>query len=190
MWFASIEDHRGKIVRGTVEETLNAMLDAEAKRLCNARYERTDARRDTRAVSYERKLHNRAGEVSLKMPKLRQQTFETAIIGALPAARELDRGGADRDARWQRLPRRTLAPHPHQQSSRAGDSRDPAAYPVWSAPSPMASPPLAAARFAPHRRHPLVDPTLPRHDLATPAPTDRLIPPTGHHLDAQCAKDS
>ena len=76
-----IRDHLGKIVRGSVEETLNALLDAEADRLCNAgRYERTEARRDTRAGSYERGLHTRAGEVRLKVPKLRRQTFETAII--------------------------------------------------------------------------------------------------------------
>lgn len=76
-----IQDHLGELVRGTVEETLNAMLDAEADALCGAqRYERSPDRVDTRAGSYERKLHTRAGEVSLKMPKLRQQTFETAII--------------------------------------------------------------------------------------------------------------
>lgn len=76
-----IQDHLGKIVRGSVEETLNALLDAEADRLCKAeRYERTQARQDTRAGSYERKLQTRAGEVSLKVPKLRRQTFETAII--------------------------------------------------------------------------------------------------------------
>jgi putative transposase len=76
-----IRDHLGRIVRGTVEDTLNALLDAEADRLCNAtRYERTGARRDTRAGSYRRKLHTRAGEVTLKMPKLRRQAFETAII--------------------------------------------------------------------------------------------------------------
>ena len=76
-----IQDHLGKIVRGTVEDTLNALLDAEADRLCNAsRYERTEARQDTRAGSYQRKLHTRAGEVTLKMPKLRRQAFETAII--------------------------------------------------------------------------------------------------------------
>ena len=40
-----IRDHLGRIVRGTVEDTLNALLDAEADRLCNAtRYERTEAR--------------------------------------------------------------------------------------------------------------------------------------------------
>jgi hypothetical protein len=76
-----IQDHLGKIVRGSVEETLNALLDAEADRLCKAeRYERTKARQDTRAGSYERKLQTRAGKVKLKVPKLRQQTFETAII--------------------------------------------------------------------------------------------------------------
>jgi transposase-like protein len=62
-------------------DTLKGLLEAEAERLCNAgRYERTEARRDTRAGSYPRKLHTRAGEVSLRVPKLRQQTFETAII--------------------------------------------------------------------------------------------------------------
>src|SRR3954466_10707355 len=43
---ARIRDHLGEMVRGTVEETLNALLDAEADRLCNAqRYERSEARR-------------------------------------------------------------------------------------------------------------------------------------------------
>jgi putative transposase len=78
---ARIKDHLGELVRGSVEDTLNALLDAEADQLCNAaRYERTEARRDTRAGSYERKLQTKAGEVMLKVPKLRQQTFETAII--------------------------------------------------------------------------------------------------------------
>jgi putative transposase len=76
-----IRDHLGAMVRGTVEETLNAMLDAEADRLCGAaRYERSEQRQDTRAGSYERTLETRAGEVTLKVPKLRRQTFETAII--------------------------------------------------------------------------------------------------------------
>ena len=76
-----IQDHLKHIVRGSVEDTLNALLDAEADRLCQAgRYERTEARQDTRAGSYRRKLHTTAGEVSLQVPKLRRQTFETAII--------------------------------------------------------------------------------------------------------------
>ena len=69
------------MVRGTVEETLNAMLDAEADELCNAqRYEHSPDRVDTRAGHYKRKLHTKAGEVGIKMPKLRQQTFDTANI--------------------------------------------------------------------------------------------------------------
>jgi hypothetical protein len=77
-----IKNHLDRVVRGSVEETLNALLDAEADRLCNAqRYERSAARRDTRAVHYERNLQTKAGEVRLKVPKLRYQTFETAIIG-------------------------------------------------------------------------------------------------------------
>ncbi len=68
-------------LRGTVEEMLNALLESEADRLCNAqRHERTEARRDTRAGHYERNLETKAGEVTLKVPKLRRQTFETAII--------------------------------------------------------------------------------------------------------------
>ena len=78
---ARIRDHLGEMVRGTVEETLNAMLDAEADQLCGAgRYERSQARQDTRAGSYDRTLQTSAGEVNLKVPKLRRQTFETAII--------------------------------------------------------------------------------------------------------------
>jgi putative transposase len=76
-----IRDHLGEMVRSTVEDTLNRMLDAEADRLCNAeKYQRHEARTDTRAGHYQRKLQTTAGEVTLNMPKLRQQTFETAII--------------------------------------------------------------------------------------------------------------
>lgn len=78
---AQIQQHLGEMVRSTVEETLNAMLDAEADHLCNARrYERSEARTDQRAGHYKRKLHTKAGEVELKVPKLRRATFETAII--------------------------------------------------------------------------------------------------------------
>jgi hypothetical protein len=72
-----VRDHLGRIVRGTIGETLHAILEAEADRLCNAeRYERRQARRDQRSGSYERKLQTKAGQVTLKVPKLRVQTFE------------------------------------------------------------------------------------------------------------------
>ncbi len=73
--------HLDKVVRGTIEETLNALLDAEADRLCQAsRYERTEKRQDTRAGYYKRNLETKAGPVQLQVPKLRTLTFETAII--------------------------------------------------------------------------------------------------------------
>ena len=76
-----IQSHVDQVVRSTVEETLNGLLDAEADRLCNAgRYERSEGRKDTRAGHYNRKLHTKAGEVELKVPQLRMATFETAII--------------------------------------------------------------------------------------------------------------
>ena len=78
---AQIHSHLDRVVRGTVEETINNLLDAEAEQLCNAgRYERSDNRRDYRAGHYSRKLHTKAGEVEVKMPKLRKLPFETAII--------------------------------------------------------------------------------------------------------------
>jgi transposase-like protein len=76
-----IQAHLDEVVRATVEETLNALLDAEADQLCGARkYERTEGRKDTRAGSYDRKLHTKSGEVTLTVPKLRSLPFETAII--------------------------------------------------------------------------------------------------------------
>ena len=79
---ARICDHLGEMVRGTVEDTLNAMLDAEADQLCGAgRYERTEGRKDTRAGSYKRSLDTKAGSVKLKIPKLRRRT---RFVGAFP----------------------------------------------------------------------------------------------------------
>lgn len=76
-----IKDHLGKMVRGTVEETLNGMLEQEAEHLVGAgRYERAEGRKDTRAGHYNRNLETKAGKVNLKVPKLRKLTFETAII--------------------------------------------------------------------------------------------------------------
>ena len=76
-----VKGHLGEIVRGTVQETLNALLDEEAERLCRAkRYERTDERKSTRAGHYTRKFQTKAGTVDIRMPKLRVLPFETAII--------------------------------------------------------------------------------------------------------------
>ncbi len=76
-----IKTHLDQVVRDTVEQTLNALLDAEADALCGAkRYQRSPDRVDTRAGSYDRKLHTKAGEVTLTVPRLRKLPFETQII--------------------------------------------------------------------------------------------------------------
>lgn len=78
---SELKNQLGELVRGTVEETLNKLLDAEADKITNAsRYERSSERLDTRAGHYTRKLMTKAGEVNLNVPKLRKLTFETSII--------------------------------------------------------------------------------------------------------------
>ena len=79
-----IKNHLDRVARGSVEETLNALLEAEADRACNAqRYERSEARRDTRAGHYERRLQTKAGEVRLKVPKLRARSLRLRSLSAL-----------------------------------------------------------------------------------------------------------
>ncbi len=69
------------LVRNSVEETLNALLDHEAEELVNAeKYERSGDRKGYRSGHYSRNFQTTAGEVKLKMPKLKGVPFETAII--------------------------------------------------------------------------------------------------------------
>jgi putative transposase len=78
---ARIEEHLDGVVRRTVEETLNALLDAEADELCGAKKcQRSPDRVDARAGHYTRRLHTKAGEVELKVPKLRTLPFESAVV--------------------------------------------------------------------------------------------------------------
>ena len=78
---AQVRSHVDQVVRATVEETLNSLLDAEADQLCGAkRYERSPERLDTRSGHYARKLLTKAGEVQLQVPRLRSLPFETQII--------------------------------------------------------------------------------------------------------------
>lgn len=70
-----------ELVRNSVEETLNELLEKEAQELTNAeRYERTEGRQGYRSGHYERNLTTTSGDVKLKMPKLKGIAFETAII--------------------------------------------------------------------------------------------------------------
>ena len=69
------------MVREKVERIVNAMLDAEADEIANAaRYERTGERKAYRAGHYERKLTAKAGRLALKVPKLKGEVFESAVI--------------------------------------------------------------------------------------------------------------
>ena len=78
---AMLETTLDWMVRKSVEETLNAMLDAEADEITGAaRYERSGERKAYRAGHYERDLTVKAGKRSLKVPKLKGAVFESAVI--------------------------------------------------------------------------------------------------------------
>lgn len=77
----AIKEELKELVRGSVEETLNSLLEKEAEELTQAaRYERTESRQGYRSGHYERNLATTSGEVTLKMPRLKGIPFETAII--------------------------------------------------------------------------------------------------------------
>ncbi len=70
-----------ELVRGSVEETLNELLDKEAERLTQAaRYERNADRQGYRSGHYDRNLTTATGNVKLHVPRLKGIPFETAII--------------------------------------------------------------------------------------------------------------
>lgn len=76
-----IKSHLSSLVKESVEETLNALLNEEADAICGApRYQRSPDRLDTRAGSYQRKLLTGVGELELQVPRLRSLPFETQII--------------------------------------------------------------------------------------------------------------
>jgi putative transposase len=76
-----IKSELKELVRNSVEETLNGLLDQEAAQLTGAaKYERSTKRQGYRGGHYSRNLTTTSGDVQLKMPKLKGVTFETAII--------------------------------------------------------------------------------------------------------------
>ena len=78
---AMLETTLDRMVRKSVEETLNAMLDAEADEIANAaKYERTGERKAYRAGHYDRSLTAKAGRLALKVPKLKGAVFSSAVI--------------------------------------------------------------------------------------------------------------
>ena len=70
-----------ELVRRTVEEMPDGLLDEEADDLVGAeRYERTADREAYRAGHYERKPATTSGEVAIRMPKPEGMRFTTAVI--------------------------------------------------------------------------------------------------------------
>ena len=76
-----------ELVRGSVEETLNELLEKEADSLTQAaRYERSEVRQGYRSGHYDRNLTTTSGDVTLHMPRLkgypsRQPSSSATAVG-------------------------------------------------------------------------------------------------------------
>ncbi len=69
------------VVRKGVELVLQALIDAEATEAIGAeRYERADTRTTWRNGSRNRLVTTKAGDVEVKIPKLRKGTFFPSIL--------------------------------------------------------------------------------------------------------------
>jgi transposase-like protein len=78
---AAIKRKLETLVKDTIQDTLNALLDEEADHLVGAeRYERSIDREAYRSGHYKRSLTTRAGDITIDVPKLKGLTFQTAII--------------------------------------------------------------------------------------------------------------
>jgi len=69
-----------ELVRKTVKDTINALLEEEADALVNAeRYERTAGREAYRAGHYDRRPTTTSGTVKIEVPKLKGARLATAV---------------------------------------------------------------------------------------------------------------
>lgn len=76
-----LETRLDRLITEKMTQILNAMLDAEADEITGAaRYERSGGRKVYRAGHYERNLTAKAGRLGLKVPKLKGEVFESAVI--------------------------------------------------------------------------------------------------------------
>ena len=100
----AVKDELRELVRKTIEETINAMLDEEADQLVGAGpYERTDERAAYRAGHYERGFTTTSGQLTLKMPKLKGMRFATAVIERYKRRETSVEGGHHRDVPGRRV---------------------------------------------------------------------------------------
>ena len=78
---AVIKGQSKELVCGSIEETLNELLEKEAESLTQAaRYERSEARQGYRSGHYDRNLTTTSGDVTLHVPRFKGVPFETVII--------------------------------------------------------------------------------------------------------------
>ena len=76
-----IKEQIRELVRGSVEKTLNELLEKEAESLTQAaRYKRSEARQGYRSGHYDRSLTTTSSDITLHMPRLKGVSLETAII--------------------------------------------------------------------------------------------------------------
>ena len=99
-----IKSELKELVRGSVEETLNKLLEKEAEYLTQAaRYERSESRQGYRSGHYDRNLTTTSGDVTLHIPRLKGVSFETATPGGIAAGRAAWRRLSSR-CTWQAFP--------------------------------------------------------------------------------------
>ena len=76
-----IKGQSKELVCGSVEESLNELLEKEEESLTQAaRYERSEARQGYRSGHYDRNLTTTSGDVTLHVPRFKGVPFETSII--------------------------------------------------------------------------------------------------------------
>ena len=76
-----LETKLDRLVAEKVTEPLNASPALQADEIANAaRYERAGERKAYRAGHYDRSLTAKAGRLGLKVPKLKGEVFESAVI--------------------------------------------------------------------------------------------------------------
>lgn len=76
-----LETKLDRLVAEKVTEPLNASPALQADEIANAaRYERAGERKVYRAGHYDRSLTAKAGRLGLKVPKLKGEVFESAVI--------------------------------------------------------------------------------------------------------------
>lgn len=76
-----ISENSGEAFKKLLQESLNSVLKAEsASQLQAERYERTEGRTDSRNGTRERNLTTRIGQITLQVPRHRNQPFKTMVF--------------------------------------------------------------------------------------------------------------